>query len=131
MIPLAVTGLGLAAPERVVTNGDLEAVYDTSDEWIRTRSGIEQRRWVSGEETTTSLAAEAALGALKAAGRTPAEVGLLVVATCTPDQPMPSTAAAVCDAIGTRCGSFDLNAACAGFVGGLAAAAGLVAETNL
>ena len=129
LIPLAVTGLGLAAPERIVTNADLESVYDTSDEWIRTRSGIEERRWARAGESTTSLAAEAALAALKAAGRTPAELGFLVVATCTPDQQMPATAAAVCEAIGTRCGSFDLNAACAGFVGGLAVAAGLVATS--
>jgi 3-oxoacyl-[acyl-carrier-protein] synthase-3 len=123
---LAVTGLGLAAPERIVTNADLESVYDTSDEWIRTRSGIGARRWVDGE-TTTDLAAEAALAALKSAGRTPSDLGFLVLATCTPDQQMPATAAAVCDAIGTRCGSFDLNAACAGFVGALTVAAGLVA----
>ena len=124
-MPLAVTGLGLAAPDRVVTNLDLEAVYDTSDEWIRTRSGILERRWVDGE-STASLAAEAALAALKAAGRTPSELGFVVLATCTPDQQMPATAAAVCDAIGTRCGSFDLNAACAGFVGALTVAAGIV-----
>jgi 3-oxoacyl-[acyl-carrier-protein] synthase III len=123
---LAITGLGVAAPERVVTNIDLEATLDTSDEWIRARSGIVERRWVSGSESTTSLASEAVVAALKAAGRTPADVGLLIVATCTPDQAMPPTAAAVADAVGVRAGSFDLNGACAGFVEALVAGAGLV-----
>ena len=124
---LSVTGWGIGVPERVVTNADLEAVLDTSDEWIRTRSGIAERRWVGEGETTTSLAAEAVTAALKAAGRTSDEVGLLVVATCTPDQTMPHTAAAVCESIGATCGSFDLNGACAGFVDGLIAVAGLAA----
>jgi 3-oxoacyl-[acyl-carrier-protein] synthase-3 len=123
---LAVTGWGAAAPGRVVTNADLEAVLDTSDEWIRTRSGIAERRWVAAGETTTSLAAEAVTAALKAAGRTPDELALLILATCTPDQAMPHTAAAVCDAVGATCGSFDLNGACAGFVDALVAGAGLV-----
>ena len=127
MIPFAVTGLGLAAPERTVTNADLEATLDTSDEWIRARSGIAERRWVSDGESTGSLAAEAARAALKAAGRDASDLGLVILATCTPDQPMPFTAAAVCDAIGARAGSFDLNGACAGFVDGLIAGVGLVA----
>jgi 3-oxoacyl-[acyl-carrier-protein] synthase-3 len=124
---IAVAGWGLAAPERVVTNADLEKVLETSDEWIRTRSGIAERRWVGGRESTVSLAAHAVTDALKVAGRTPDEVGLLVLATCTPDQAMPHSAAAVCDAIGASCGSFDVNGACAGFVDALVAAAGLVA----
>jgi 3-oxoacyl-[acyl-carrier-protein] synthase-3 len=128
VIPFAVTGLGLAAPERVVTNADLEATLDTSDEWIRARSGIAERRWASGAESTGSLAAEAARAALKAAGRDAGELGLVVLATCTPDQLMPFTAAAVCEAIGARAGSYDINGACAGFVDGLVAAAGLVAS---
>lgn len=126
MTGLRISGLGVAAPERVVTNADLEAVLDTSDEWIRTRSGISARRWAGEGESTASLAAEAVAGALKAAGRTPDEVGFLVLATCTPDQAMPQTAAAVCDLLGLRCGAADLNAACAGFVDALVAGAGLV-----
>jgi 3-oxoacyl-[acyl-carrier-protein] synthase-3 len=122
----SVTGWGVAAPERVVTNADLEAVLETSDEWIRTRSGIEERRWVSRGETTTTMASDAVAAALKTAGRTPDEVGLLVLATCTPDQAVPHSAAAVCDAVGTNCGSFDVNGACAGFVDALVVAAGLV-----
>ena len=123
---LAVTGLGLAAPERVVTNADLEAVLDTSDEWIRTRSGIAERRWAGDSESTASLAVEAVANALKAAGRTPDDVGFLVLATCTPDQLLPHTAATVCDTLGVRCGSFDLHAACAGFVSALVTGAGLL-----
>jgi 3-oxoacyl-[acyl-carrier-protein] synthase-3 len=126
VLPLAITGLGLARPERRVTNVDLETVLDTSDEWIRSRSGIGARRWAGPSETTASLATEAVAEALKDAGRTPDEVGLLVLATCTPDQVMPHTGAAVCDSLGLRCGSFDLNAACAGFVDALVVAAGLV-----
>ena len=127
MIPLAVTGLGLAAPERIVTNADLEATLDTSDEWIRGRSGIAERRWVSGGESTTSLATEAAEAALKAAGRDAADLSLLLLATCTPDQKMPSSAASVCASLGATAGSFDVNGACAGFVDALVAGAGLVA----
>ena len=123
---LALTGLGVAAPERVVTNADLEAVLDTSDDWIRSRSGIGERRWAGPTETTASLATEAVAAALKAAGRTPDEVGFLVLATCTPDQLLPHTAAATADALGMRCGSFDLHAACAGFVTGLVTGAGLL-----
>ena len=123
---LALTGLGVAAPERVVTNADLEAVLDTSDEWIRSRSGIRERRWAGPHESTASFAVEAVANALKAAGRTPDEVGFLVLATCTPDQLLPHTAAAAADALGMRCGSFDLHAACAGFVTALVTGAGLL-----
>jgi len=123
---LAVTGWGIGTPERVVANDDLEKVMDTSAEWIRTRSGIDERRWASAAETTTVLAVQAVSAALKEAERTADEVGLLVLATCTPDQVMPPSSAAVCDAVGLRCGSFDLNGACSGFVDALVAGAGLV-----
>jgi 3-oxoacyl-[acyl-carrier-protein] synthase-3 len=129
VIPLAITGIGLATPERRVTNIDLEAVLDTSDEWIRTRSGIVERRWAGPAETTASLATEAITTALKDAGHAPDEVGLLVVATCTPDQTLPHTGASVCDSLGIRCGSFDLHAACAGFVDAFVVGAGLVATS--
>jgi 3-oxoacyl-[acyl-carrier-protein] synthase-3 len=127
-VGFAITGTGIAAPERVVTNQDLERVLDTTDAWIRSRSGIAERRWAGPSETTTALAVEAATSALKAAGRIPAEVGLLLVATCTPDQVLPQAAAAVCDALGTTCGSFDIHGACAGFVQALVAGSGLVAS---
>jgi 3-oxoacyl-[acyl-carrier-protein] synthase-3 len=129
MSGLAITGWGIGTPERVVTNADLARVLDTSDDWIRTRSGIRERRWSSVAETTAVLATQAVGDALKVAGRTADEVGLLVLATCTPDQVMPPTSAAVCDAVGLRCGSFDLNGACSGFVEALVAAAGLVATS--
>jgi 3-oxoacyl-[acyl-carrier-protein] synthase-3 len=125
---IAVTGWGVAAPHRVVTNADLEATLDTSDAWIRSRSGIASRRWADpgAGETTAALASEAVAAALKEADRTPDEVGLLVLASCTPDQALPHTSAAVCDAVGLGCGSFDLVGACAGFVDGLVVASGLV-----
>lgn len=124
---LAVTGVGVAAPARAVTNAELEAVLDTTDEWIRTRSGIAERRWAGAGETTAALAADALTDALKAADRTPDELGLVVLATSTPDQVMPHTAAEVCERIGASCGSFDVSAACAGFASALITACGLVA----
>lgn len=106
-------GWGAALPEKVVTNDDLATELDTSDAWITERTGIRERR-IGG--TTSSLAAEAAQQALDDAGVAPEEVGLLVLATSTPDQTMPPTAATVQHALGLRCGAFDLNAACSGWV---------------
>lgn len=123
----AVAGWGIARPERIVTNADLERTLDTTDEWIRTRSGIESRHWSGPGETTAALASAAAARALEAADRTPGELGLLVLATTTGDQRVPQTAAAVVDALGSSCGGFDLNGACAGLVYGLVVGAGLVA----
>ena len=123
---LAVTGWGVGTPRRTVTNVDLEAMYDTSDEWIRSRSGIAERRWADPAETTAALAADAVTDALKGAGRTPDELGLLVLATCTPDQALPHTGADVCELVGATCGSFDLVAACTGFVDALVVANGLL-----
>jgi 3-oxoacyl-[acyl-carrier-protein] synthase-3 len=125
---IAVSGWGLAAPDRVVSNDELEQVLDTTDEWIRTRSGIAERRWASPAETTATLASHAVGDALKVAGCAPGDVGLLVLATCTPDQVLPHTAAAVCDALGLSCGSFDLHGACTGFVDALVCGAGLAAS---
>ncbi len=111
-----IVSVGTALPEKVLTNSDFEQMFETDDEWIRTRTGIAERR-VGG--TTTGLAAEAAERALDRAGRgagvTAAEVDLVVCATQTPDDLCPSTAAGVQDALGLTCGAFDLNAACAGF----------------
>lgn len=123
---LSMAGWGVAAPRRTVTNTDLESMFDTSDEWIRSRSGIAERRWVGAGESTAALAADAVTDALKAAGRTPDELGLLILATCTPDQPLPHTGAEVCERVGATCGSFDLVAACTGFVDGLVVASGLL-----
>lgn len=126
---IAVAGWGVAAPRRTVTNADLEGMFDTSDEWIRSRSGIAERRWADLDDTaesTAAMAADAVTDALKAAGRTPDELGLLVLATCTPDQALPHTGAEVCERVGATCGSFDLVAACSGFVDGLVVANGLL-----
>jgi 3-oxoacyl-[acyl-carrier-protein] synthase-3 len=129
-LPLAITGLGIGTPSRVVTNADLEQVLDTSDEWISTRSGIRERHWVAGDESTASLAADAVEQALKESGRTADEVGMLVVATCTPDLRLPGVSSMVADRVGIRCGAFDLNGACAGFVTGLVVGSGLLATAD-
>lgn len=120
----AVTGWGVALPDTAVTNAELEARLDTSDRWITERTGISERR-IGG--TTGSLATAAARQALVAAGATPASVDLLVLATSTPDQQIPATASAVQEALGLRCGAFDVNAACSGFVYALVAGAGMTA----
>src|SRR3954463_7739458 len=114
-----ISGWGSALPDKVVTNNDLAAVLDTSDEWISDRSGIRERR-IGG--TTAGLATEAGRAALDHAGVDPRDIGLLVLATTTPDQQVPATAPTVQDALGLNCGAFDLNAACSGFVYGLVVA---------
>jgi len=114
-----IAGWGIALPEKVVTNDDLAAVLDTSDEWIRERSGIRERR-VGG--TTAGLAIEAGQVALDRAGIAAADIDLLVLCTTTPDQQVPATSATVQHALGLKCGAFDLNAACSGFVYGLVTA---------
>jgi 3-oxoacyl-[acyl-carrier-protein] synthase-3 len=114
-----IAGWATALPDKVVTNDDLAAVLDTSDEWIRERSGIRERR-VGG--TTSGLAIEAGRSALEHAGVAASDIGLLVLATTTPDQQVPATASTVQDALGVQCGAFDLNAACSGFVYGLVTA---------
>jgi 3-oxoacyl-[acyl-carrier-protein] synthase III len=119
-----ITGLGAALPPNVVTNADLEARLDTSDAWITERSGIRSRH-IGG--TTSGLAIEAGGKALADAGIDPADIGLVVLATTTPDQTCPGTSAVVQDGLGLSCGAFDLNSACSGFVYALVAAHGLLA----
>ena len=123
----AIVGTGSYLPEKVVTNFDLEKMVDTSDEWIFTRTGIRERRIVSDSETTSTMAVEASRRAMEAAGITPAEISLIIIATVTPDYPFPSTAALVQDEIGaSNAGGFDLQAACAGFVYGTILGARLI-----
>jgi 3-oxoacyl-[acyl-carrier-protein] synthase-3 len=108
-----IVGWGAALPEKIVTNDDLAATMDTSDQWIRERTGIHERR-VGG--STAGLAIEAARAAFARAGIGPADIDLLILATTTPDQSIPATSATVQAELGLRCGAFDLNAACSGFV---------------
>jgi 3-oxoacyl-[acyl-carrier-protein] synthase-3 len=118
-----ITGWGVALPDKVVTNADLENMLDTSDEWITERTGIRERR-IGG--TTAGLAVEAGQAALDKAGVAAGDIDLLVLATTTPDQAVPATSAQVQFELGLQCGAFDLNAACSGFVYGLVTAHGLV-----
>ena len=111
------TGWGRYAPAQVLTNADLERMVDTNDEWIRTRTGIRERRVAAAHETTASMGAVAALRAIRTAGIDPDDVDLILLATLTPDYWMPSTAALVKEAIGnTKAAAFDVMAACSGFV---------------
>ena len=118
-----ITGYGTALPDRVVTNHDLAQTLDTSDAWITERTGIKERR-VGG--TTRALGIEAGRRALEMAGVTAEQLDAIVLATTTPDRVIPATASAVQMALGARCGAFDLNAACSGFVYGLNVAHGLI-----
>ena len=118
-----VTGWGRYAPAQVLTNSDLEKMVDTSDEWIRTRTGIRERRVAAANETTASMGAVAGLRAIHTAGIRPDDIDLILLATLTPDYWMPSTAALVKEAIGnTKATAFDVMAACSGFVYGFATA---------
>jgi 3-oxoacyl-[acyl-carrier-protein] synthase-3 len=127
MTAAAIAGWGTAIPDGVRTNHDLEQRIDTTDEWIVERTGIRERRVAGPAESTASLAADAAAAAIKDAGITPDDVELLIVATVSPDQPMPSVAAFVQDRLGLRCGAFDLAAACSGWVYSLVMGSSLIA----
>jgi len=109
----AITGWGLALPDKVVTNADFAARLDTSDDWIMERTGIRERRFGG---TSGSLAVEAGRAALAKSGNEASEIDLLVLATTTPDQAVPATSSAVHAELGCSGAAFDLNAACAGFV---------------
>jgi 3-oxoacyl-[acyl-carrier-protein] synthase-3 len=118
-----VTGWGRYAPAQVLTNADLERIVDTSDEWIRSRTGIRERRVAAAHETTASMGAVAGLRAIRTAGLEPEDIDLILLATLTPDYWMPSTAVLVKEAIGnTKATAFDVMAACSGFVYGFATA---------
>ncbi len=122
-----VTGTGHHLPARVMENAEFEAIVDTTDEWIRTRSGIERRHIAGPGETTSTMGAMAARMALERAGRTAADVDAIILATSTPDFTFPSSATMVQEALGMRGGfAFDLQAVCAGFVFGLATANALI-----
>ena len=129
VIRSAVTGVGSFLPEQVVTNADLAEFVDTSDEWIIERTGIRQRHRARDDQPTSDLAAEAAKKALADAGRTPADVDMIIVATTTPDMTFPATASIVQRKIGApTCIAFDVQAVCSGFVYALSVADGFVAR---
>ena len=118
-----IAGTGSQLPGRVLTNHDLEAMMDTSDEWIRERTGIRERRVVVDGETTATLAREACSKALQAADVDPAEIDLFVMGTTTPDLVFPSTACLLQKQLGLPdCGAMDVNAACSGFMYALSVA---------
>src|SRR5579871_6905756 len=116
-----IAGLGRYVPSRVVTNTELAQTVDTSDEWIRSRTGIVERRFVSEGESTVTMAVRAGCQALECARVARADVDLVIVATSSPDHVVfPSTACLVQADLGlTNAGAFDLSAACSGFVYGL------------
>jgi 3-oxoacyl-[acyl-carrier-protein] synthase-3 len=124
----AIAGWGIYAPEHRRTNAELEKTLDTNDQWITERTGIKERRVAGEGESTASLAIEAGLAAIKDAGIDPGDIGLCIVATCTSEQPIPPTSSFVQDALGLRCGAFDIDAACSGFVYALVAGASMVAS---
>ncbi|MBA1149199.1 ketoacyl-ACP synthase III [Ectothiorhodospiraceae bacterium WFHF3C12] len=113
-----IIGTGSYLPERVMTNQELERIVDTSDDWIQARTGIRERHIVADDENCGDLARKAALQALDAAGLTPEDIDLLVLATCTPDRVFPSTACLIQRELGMPAGSiaFDVSAACSGFI---------------
>jgi 3-oxoacyl-[acyl-carrier-protein] synthase III len=125
---IAVAGWGTAVPRQRVTNHDLMKRLDTTDEWIVERTGIRERRIAGEGESTGPMAVEAARAALARAGLAARDVDLVVVATATPERPLPATAALVAAELGTSAGGFDLNAACAGFVYGLTTVAGILSS---
>jgi len=122
-----IVGWGHEVPKALLTNADLEKIVETSDEWISTRTGIRERHIAGDGETTASMGAIAAARALAVAGVSADSVDLIVVATLTPDHPMPSTAVLVKEAIGShRAAAFDLSAACSGFAYAYAVAHGFL-----
>ncbi len=115
-----IAGIGSCLPDKVLTNKDLEQMMDTSDEWIRERTGIKRRHLCVEGETTGSLAVIAAQRAMEMAGVTADDLDLIVVGTCTPDKVIPATACIVQRELGAKgCPALDLNAACSGFLYGL------------
>ena len=120
MTHAAIAGTGACLPERVVTNEELEKTVDTTDQWIRERTGILQRHIAGDEETTASMGTKAAREALAAAELAPDDVDMIVLATTTPDRIFPSTACHIQRELGTReCPAFDVQAVCSGFIYGL------------
>lgn len=120
---VGIIGIGSYVPSNVLTNKDLESMVDTSDEWIRTRTGIRERRILDKNKATSYMATEAGKKAIDDAGVTPEEIDLIIVTTVTPDMAFPSTACLVQKNLGcVNAAAFDLEAACSGFIYGIATA---------
>ncbi len=120
-VGVRLSGTGSALPSRIFRNEDFPSSLDTSDEWIVTRTGIRERRICAPEETSSTLGIEAGRRALDAAGLGPGEIGLIICSTLTPDRLVPATACLIQAGLGCNgCAAFDLNAACSGFINGLA-----------
>jgi 3-oxoacyl-[acyl-carrier-protein] synthase-3 len=127
-IPVGITALGQHYPERRVTNEDLSKILDTSDEWIRTRTGISERRWVEKGQGASDLGAPALKMALARRGMDASELDVIIVATVTPDTLFPATACRIQEMVGaSNAWGFDLSAACSGFLYALTAGASLIA----
>jgi len=125
---ISITGLGSYVPERVVTNDELSTMMETSDEWIRDRTGIRERRIAGPEQALSDLCLPAAREALATARLDGSQIDLLIVATVTPDMAFPATAAILADQLGaTRAGAYDLSAGCTGFMYAVAQAYGMLA----
>ncbi|MFZ5950322.1 MAG: 3-oxoacyl-ACP synthase, partial [Candidatus Rifleibacteriota bacterium] len=123
-----ILGTGISVPDKVVTNDDLARMVDTSDEWIKTRTGIHERRIIPDGDSLFQLSLPAARQAIANAGLTPEQIDLIIFATFTPDYQVPATACMIQNAIGcTKAAAFDLQAACTGFVYGSAIASQFVA----
>lgn len=121
-----IVGIGTYVPERVMSNFDFEKIIDTTDEWIRTRTGVSERRYAAPDQATSDLCVEAAKKVLASTGKKIEEIDMILVATCSPDFLLPSTACLVQEKLGAVCGALDINAACSGFVYGLTLANSLV-----
>ncbi|WP_141432802.1 beta-ketoacyl-ACP synthase III [Bacillus sp. 03113] len=118
-----IIGIGRSLPEKIVTNADLEKIIDTSDEWIRTRTGIEERRIADENTNTSDMAYDAAVKAINDAAIAPEDIDLIIVATITPDQPFPTVSCMLQERLGaTKAAAMDLSAACAGFMYGMVTA---------
>ena len=127
--PIGITGLGVHVPERVLTNDDLAAYVDTSDEWIRERTGIRERRIASPDEALTDIARPAARKALADAGVQAGDIDLLICATVTPDMMFPTSSALMADTLGMPdAAAYDLLAGCTGFMYAITQAYGMLAS---
>ncbi|MCD4784979.1 MAG: ketoacyl-ACP synthase III [Candidatus Eremiobacteraeota bacterium] len=125
---VGITGVGSYAPEKVLTNFDLEKMVDTTDEWIVSRSGIRERHIASEEKSTSDLACDASIRAMKDAGVKPEDIDLIIMATVSPDKIVPSTACIVQGKLGcVNAGAFDVMAGCTGFIYALSVARQMVA----